>query len=56
MPFKDERWTIQKKDDKWVVVNQAGRVFGTHETKNDAREQQKALYYHQGRKSGGHNK
>jgi hypothetical protein len=40
MPYK-----IQKRDSKWVVVKEDdGKVMGTHESYEKARDQQKALY------------
>ena len=37
---------------KWVVIGEDGHVFGTHPTKKNAREQQKALYSAEGKKKG----
>ena len=39
MPYR-----IQKKGSKWVDIKEGGKVMGTHDTKKEAREQQKALY------------
>lgn len=37
-------YKIRKKDGKWQVVNSIGEVKGTHDTREDALEQQRALY------------
>ena len=40
MPYK-----VRKKGDKWEVYNpDTGKVYGTHDTKEDAEAQVKALY------------
>ena len=41
---------IQRKG-SWVVVDKKGKAYGTHSTKREARQQQKALYAAEGRKS-----
>lgn len=37
-------YNVERRGDKWVVVNDLGEVKGTHDSKEEAREQQKALY------------
>ena len=39
-------YSIKKKGSQFQVIGGASghKVFGTHETKNEARDQQKALY------------
>jgi len=44
-------WDAIRRGDKWVVLSKSGRVLGTHPTKKAARQQQKALYYSEGKKS-----
>jgi|GEM_PF-2373545 len=45
-------YDVHRKGDKWVVTGRDGHVYGTHPTKKEAREQQKALYAAEGRKHG----
>ena len=44
-------WDVIRRGDKWVVIDKSGHVYGTHPSKKDAREQQKALYWQEGKKS-----
>jgi hypothetical protein len=37
-------YNVEQRGDQWVVVNDLGEVKGTHDTEDEAREQQKALY------------
>ena len=38
-------YNIRKKGDKWEVYNpDTGKVYGTHDTRKAAEDQQKALY------------
>jgi hypothetical protein len=46
-------WDVIQRKGKWVVVDKSGHVYGTHPSKKKAREQQKALYASEGRKSKG---
>jgi hypothetical protein len=45
-------YDVYRKGNKWVVVGRDGHIFGTFETKKEAREQQKALYWYEGKKHG----
>ena len=40
MPYK-----VEKRGEKWVVFNpDTGKVYGTHDSKKEAEDQQAALY------------
>ena len=42
---KTPPWKIEQRDGKWVVVGQEdGKVFGTHDTHEEALRQMAALY------------
>lgn len=45
-------WDVVQRSGKWTVVDKRGKVVGTHSSKHSARQQQKALYAAEGRKTG----
>lgn len=37
-------WTVKKRGEKWVVVNEDGKTVGTHDSKAAAKKQIKAIW------------
>jgi hypothetical protein len=40
----DEKWSVEKREDRWAIVKEDGKIESYHDTKKEAREHQKALY------------
>lgn len=46
-------WKVKKQGRKYVVVDTAGKVYGTHTTEASALAQLRALYANEKKKKGG---